>query len=86
MSDKPFAMLRGKIHTLFGTQEAFANAMGMHPATLNRKLCRKTDWTRPEMELACRLLGISINEVGIYFSLGELQGCNSVVVCASCTA
>ena len=86
MSDKPFAMLRGKILALFGTQEAFANAMDMHPATMNKKLCRKADWTRPEMERACKLLGISIYEVGVYFSLGELQGCNEIASCTSSTA
>lgn len=82
MSDKPFAMLRGKILAIYGTQELFANAMGMHPATLNKKLGKKADWTRLEIEKACKLLGISIHEVGVYFSVGELQGCNTY---ASCT-
>lgn len=54
-----YAKLRGAIREKFGTQEAFALAMGMHQSTLSSKLRNKTDWTRTEMERACNLLGVS---------------------------
>lgn len=50
----------GAIREKFGTQEAFAKAMNMHKSTLSGKLRGKTDWTRQEMEDACRLLEISV--------------------------
>ncbi len=56
-----FARLRGVIREKFGTQEAFAKAMNMHPTTLSLKLRGKRDWTRQEMENACKLLGVSVS-------------------------
>ena len=53
--------VRGAIRAKFGTQEAFAKAMGMHSSTLSSKLRGLTDWTREEMELASKLLGISVS-------------------------
>lgn len=62
-----YAALRGKIREKFGTQEAFAVAMGMNPATLSAKLTGKTEWTRAEIEKACNLLGIALEDAHLYF-------------------
>lgn len=62
-----YSKLRGKIREMYGTQEAFAEAIGMNTATLSGKLNGKTDWTRVEMELACSLLGVSMMEMHSYF-------------------
>lgn len=62
-----YSKLRGKIREVFGTQEAFAEAMGMNTATVSGKLNGKSDWTRAEMELACSLLGISMMKMHSYF-------------------
>ena len=59
--------LRGRIREKFGTQEAFADAMGMSNTTLSAKLNRKTDWKRQEIETACRLLGIDAECIPVYF-------------------
>lgn len=59
--------LRGRIREKFGTQEAFAKAMGMSETTLSSKLNGKTDWTRQEIEKAGKLLGIPIEEIPSYF-------------------
>lgn len=56
-----FAEVRGAIRAKFGTQKNFAEAMGMHLSTLSSKLMGKTDWTRDEIDLACRLLGIPVS-------------------------
>lgn len=62
-----YSKLRGKIREVFGTQEAFATAMGMDKSTLSAKLNGKTDWTKAEMEKACSLLGIPLMEMHFYF-------------------
>lgn len=62
-----YAKLRGKIREAFSTQEAFAEAMGMDKSTMSLKLNGKSEWTMTEIEKACYLLGIPINEVYLYF-------------------
>ncbi len=62
-----YAALRGRIREKYGTQEAFAQAMGKSVTTLSAKLNRKTDWTRAEIELACSLLEIPIVDASVYF-------------------
>lgn len=59
--EKKYAKVRGAIIEKYGTQPAFAAAMGMHPATLSKKLNGKPDWTRGEIEKACTLLGIPVS-------------------------
>lgn len=59
--------LRGRIREMFITQAAFAKAMGMANTTLSAKLNGKTDWTRAEIEVACRLLYISAEKIPSYF-------------------
>ncbi len=60
---EPFAVLRGLIKEKFGTQGAFAVAMGMDESTLSKKLCGRVEWTRDEMERACKLLGKTMHDV-----------------------
>lgn len=62
-----YSKLRGKITEIFGTQEAFAEAIGMNKATISAKLNGRTDWTRIEMEQACSLLMIPLAEMHFYF-------------------
>ena len=62
-----YAKLRGKIREKFATQEDFAEAMGMDRSTLSLKLNSKSEWSRIEIEKACYLLGIQIEEVYAYF-------------------
>lgn len=58
-----FAALRGLIKEKFGTQGAFAVAMDMDESTLSKKLCGHVEWTRDEMEQACKLLGKTMHDV-----------------------
>lgn len=62
-----YAKLRGKIREVFGTNERFAAAMGKHTATISLKLNKKSSWSREEIEKACAVLGIPIEEVSSYF-------------------
>ena len=68
-TEMSYAKLRGRIREKFGTQEAFANEMGMNPASLSSKLNGKTEWTRQEIEKACVLLEIPLTEAHLYFFL-----------------
>ena len=62
-----YAKLRGLIREKFGTQEAFAAAANMRPATLSSRLSGRTDWSCSEMETTAKLLGIQPEEVHLYF-------------------
>lgn len=62
-----YAKLRGLIREKYRTQGAFAEAMGMHPTTLSKKLAGLVDWTRQEIEKACELLGIPAEQIHAYF-------------------
>lgn len=59
--------LRGLIREKYATQADFAVAMNMSASTLSAKLNGITDWTRQEIEDACRLLGIAAEDIPTYF-------------------
>ena len=63
--------LRGAIREKFGTQEAFAAAMGMDPSTLSAKLNGRSEWDRAEIEKACTLLGVPLERAHEYFFSAE---------------
>lgn len=67
MSNKKYANLRGAIRAKYGTQEAFAEAMGMRISTLSAKLNDRSEWTKSQIKRACNLLGIPIAEAHLYF-------------------
>lgn len=62
-----YAKLRGKIKEVFGNNENFAKALGMDLSSLSSKLNNRTSWKREEIEKACELLNIPIEEVHLYF-------------------
>ena len=62
-----YAKLRGAIREKFGTQAAFANALGMREATLSSRLNGGTQWTRDEMQAVGVLLGIPPEDIHLYF-------------------
>jgi len=62
-----YAKLKGKIKEVFGTQSAFAKAMGMSSTTLSLKLNNFTNFTQQEINKACELLSIPAEFIPIYF-------------------
>ena len=56
--------LRGKIREVFGTQEAFAEAIGLSKAGLSMRLNNKIKWTADEIERAKNALGVEAAEMG----------------------
>lgn len=62
-----YSKLRGKIKEMFGTQAKFAKAMGMSTVTLSAKLNGTVQFTAPEMNKACEVLGVSVEFIPLYF-------------------
>lgn len=59
--------LRGKIREMYGTQEAFAEAIGMNTVSLSQRLNGKLEWKISEIAKACEVLGIPLAENAEYF-------------------
>ena len=59
--------LCGKIREVYGTQAAFAEDLGINPATLSLKLNGKQPFNQLEIDNALKLLHIDRNEVADYF-------------------
>lgn len=69
-----YSKLYGKIKEVFGTQEAFAEAMEMSRTAINARLNQTIEWKSPEMVKACDLLGIPLEDLHEYFfSLKSLE-------------
>ena len=62
-----YAKLRGKIREIFGTQEAFAKAIGLSKSGVSMRLNGKVNWTAVEIERAKEALNFSAEEIGTYF-------------------
>ena len=62
-----YSKLRGKIREVYSNNKDFAEAMSMNLSSLSAKLNNKSPWKREEIEKACELLQIPIEEVYLYF-------------------
>lgn len=62
-----YAKLRGRIREMYGTDAAFSTVVGINKSTLSKKLNNKSDWSRSEMEAACKALDISLEDMVAYF-------------------
>ena len=62
-----YAKLRGRIREVFGTNGKFAEAMNLDSSSISERLNNKTAWKREEIEKACEVLAIPIEEVFLYF-------------------
>lgn len=62
-----YAKLKGRIREMYGTDAAFSAAVGINKSTLSKKLNNKSDWSRREMEAACKALDISLEDMVAYF-------------------
>lgn len=59
--------LRGRIKELFGSEKAFAEAMGIAPSNLSARLNGKIQWGAVEIKRVSDLLYIPDGEVVAYF-------------------
>lgn len=68
-----YAKLKGRIKEKYGTQEGFANAIGISPTTISFKINGKAKWQQDEIVKAAKLLEISKKEIVEYFFDYEVQ-------------
>lgn len=62
-----YSKLKGKIKEVFGTQEAFAKAIGCSAAYISQVFNGKSFFTQQVIDKAVKVLNISASEIGIYF-------------------
>jgi transcriptional regulator with XRE-family HTH domain len=62
-----YSKLLGRMKECGFTQEDVADAICVNKGTLNAKLNNKGNFTAPEMDGICKLLGVSKDEIGAYF-------------------
>lgn len=65
--------LRGKIREVFGTQDRFAEALGMSKSTLSQKLNNSSEFTQQEMMDSMMLLKQSLAQLDEYFFTPEVR-------------
>lgn len=59
--------LRGRIIEKYGTQEKFAEAIGLSTNSISKKMTGKAGFSQEDIETWSKMLGITQNEYGEYF-------------------
>lgn len=62
-----YAKLNGRIVEVCGTQGVFAEKMGMSEVSISKRLNNKVEWRQTEMLKAAKVLGLTENEIPVYF-------------------
>lgn len=62
-----YSKLRGKIKEVCGTQDIFAERLGIGRVSLSQRLNNLLEFTQEEMYKACEILGIPLIELPVYF-------------------
>jgi transcriptional regulator with XRE-family HTH domain len=65
--------LRGRIKEMYGTQDAFAEAIGIGRVSLSEKLNNKVEFKQREINKACDVLKIPIEDMTDYFFKLEVR-------------
>lgn len=65
--EKDYQKLKGKIIEVFGSFRGFGKTMGWSGKTTSFKLNGKVEWKQKDIEKACQLLGIAIEDIPVYF-------------------
>lgn len=68
-----YAKLKGRIYEVFGSVAAFADAMGKDASTMSMKLNGIIKWSREDIELACSVLDIPIEQLYLYFFIKKVE-------------
>lgn len=59
--------LRGRIKEICGTQDEFADRLGIGRVSLSKRLNNQLEFTQAEMFKSCEVLSIPDNELSDYF-------------------
>lgn len=62
-----YQKLLGRIKEICGTQDAFAEQLGINRSSLSQRLNNKIEFTQEEMFRACDILSIEPDEMHAYF-------------------
>lgn len=68
-----YEKLKKKIKSVYGTQEIFAEALGIGRVSLNLRLNNKAEFSQDEINKACDLLGLRRNDIPRYFFAENVQ-------------
>ena len=68
-----YTSLEKKYKNVFGTQEAFAEAIGIDRTSLIKRLSNEVPFKGNEIKLAALLLGISADEIHLYFFTEKVE-------------
>lgn len=68
-----YSKLRGKIREVYGTESAFAVALGIGRVSLSQRLNNAAEFSRQEILQSCQLLEIPSSEIPDYFFAQEVQ-------------
>ena len=68
-----YSKLSGKIKEVYGTQERFAEALGMGRVSLSQRLNNKIEFSQEEILRAAELLSIRRKEITEYFFCEEVR-------------
>lgn len=62
-----YRKLRGKIKEVCGTQDAFAEQLGIGRVSLSQRLNNTLEFTQAEIYKACEILGIPLVDLNLFF-------------------
>ena len=62
-----YSKLRGKIREVCGTQDIFANKLGIGRVSLSQRLNNQLEFSQEEIFKGCDILGIDESEIPSYF-------------------
>lgn len=68
-----YSKLKGKIKEVFGTQGAFASAIGLSDVSVSNKLNNINDWKQEEIEKSVEQLEIPFSEIHVYFFTKKVE-------------
>lgn len=67
-----YSMLREKIRVVCGTQDSFAEKLGIGRVSLNLRLNNKAEFSQEEIFKACEILRVPIEDIPAYFFTQEV--------------
>lgn len=70
-----YAKLLGKIKEVFGTQDLFAEALGIGRTVLYSRLNGSTEWKQTEMQRTVELFNEPRDMICVYFFTPKVQKC-----------
>ena len=62
-----YSKLRGRIKEVIGTQDAFAEKLGMGRVSLSQRLNNQLEFSQDEIFKACEILSIDNNDIPLFF-------------------